>query len=264
MRIIRNHCHYSGQYRGPAHKSCNLAYKIPSYIPIVFHNLSGYDAHLFIRELGNKFDTGKIGVIAENKEKYISFTVDIVVDSYTDTSEKVNEKKSQLRFIDSVRFMASSLDSLTSNLVVVNKSFCKNCDRKERFELTHISEYYVTHGNCRNCSEYVLKQLIMDSIINDFDNLRDNHTDEQLRLLLRKGAYPYEYVSSRDKFEETRLPPKKAFHSNLNMSAISDHDYQHAQKVWKEFGLKSLGKYCNFHLQTDVLLLRNVFETFCV
>ena len=44
---------------------CNLAYKIPSYIPIVFHNLSGYDAHLFIRELGKTFNTGKIGVIAE-------------------------------------------------------------------------------------------------------------------------------------------------------------------------------------------------------
>ena len=69
----------------------DLAYKIPSYIPIVFHNLSGYDAHLFIRELGNKFDTGKIGLIAENKERYVSFTIDVVVDSYTDTSDKVKE-----------------------------------------------------------------------------------------------------------------------------------------------------------------------------
>ena len=45
---------------------CHLRYKIPHYISIVFHNLSGYDAHLFIREFGKKFDTGKIGVIAEN------------------------------------------------------------------------------------------------------------------------------------------------------------------------------------------------------
>ena len=76
---VRDHCHYTGKYRGPAHSNCNLRYKIPSYIPIVFHNLSGYDAHLFIRELGKKFDTGKIGVIAENKEKYITFNVDAVV-----------------------------------------------------------------------------------------------------------------------------------------------------------------------------------------
>ena len=64
---------YTGQYRGPAHRNCNLRYKIPSFIPIIFHSLIGYDAHLFIRELGKKFDKGKIGVIAENKEKYISF-----------------------------------------------------------------------------------------------------------------------------------------------------------------------------------------------
>ena len=53
---VRHHCHYTGQYRGPAHRNCNLRYKIPSFIPIVFQNLSGHDAHLFIRELGKKFD----------------------------------------------------------------------------------------------------------------------------------------------------------------------------------------------------------------
>ena len=86
----------------------NLRYKIPNYIPIVFHNLSRYDAHLFIRELGKKFNTGKIGVIAENKEKYISFNIDVVVDSYMDNLGEVKEKKIQLRFIDSFRCMASS------------------------------------------------------------------------------------------------------------------------------------------------------------
>ena len=49
---VRDHCHYTGLYRGPTHSLCNLRYKIPFYIPVVFHNLSGYDAHLFIRELG--------------------------------------------------------------------------------------------------------------------------------------------------------------------------------------------------------------------
>ena len=49
---VRDHCHYTGLYRGPAHRSCNLRYRIPNHIPVVFHNLSGYDAHLFIRQLG--------------------------------------------------------------------------------------------------------------------------------------------------------------------------------------------------------------------
>ena len=69
---VRDHCHYTGKCQGPSHRSCNLRYKIPHHIPIVFHNLSRYDAHLFIRELGTKFNTGKIGVITENKEKYTS------------------------------------------------------------------------------------------------------------------------------------------------------------------------------------------------
>ena len=114
---VRDHCHNTGKYRGPAHRICNLRYKIPSYIPIVFHNLSRYDAHLFIRELGKKFDKGKIGVIAENKEKYISFNIDVIVDEYVDDRGKIKEKKIQLRFNDSIRFMASSLDSLMNNLV---------------------------------------------------------------------------------------------------------------------------------------------------
>ena len=61
---VRDHCHYTGPYRGPAHRNCNLRYRIPSYIPVVFHNLSGYDAHLFIKELGAK--SKDIGVIDKN------------------------------------------------------------------------------------------------------------------------------------------------------------------------------------------------------
>ena len=94
---VRDHCHYTGSYRGPAHRNCNLRYKIPSYIPIVLHDLNRYDAHLFIRELGKKFDTGKVGVIAENKEKYISFYVDVMVGKYEDELGKIKEKKIQLR-----------------------------------------------------------------------------------------------------------------------------------------------------------------------
>ena len=101
---------------GTSDRSCNLAYKIFQYIPIVFHNLSGHDAGLLISELENKFNTNNIGVIAENKEKYISFTIDVVVDQYVDALGEVKEKKIQLKLIDSIRFMASSLDSLSSTL----------------------------------------------------------------------------------------------------------------------------------------------------
>ena len=74
-RKVRDHCHYTGFYWGAAHNNCNQKYLIPDYIPIVCHNFSSYDAHLFIKELGRN----DIGVIADTKEKYISFNVKINV-----------------------------------------------------------------------------------------------------------------------------------------------------------------------------------------
>ncbi|XP_057297205.1 uncharacterized protein LOC130626118 [Hydractinia symbiolongicarpus] len=127
---VRDHCHYTGLYRGAAHNSCNLKYKIPSHIPIIFHNLSGYDAHLFIRELGEKYNMQEIGCIAEKTEKYISFNIKIKVPlggmGYGD-GEKY--KKIEIRFIDSCRFMAPSKDKLASNLIGINTAGmkCKQC-----------------------------------------------------------------------------------------------------------------------------------------
>ena len=79
---VRDHCDYTGCYRGPAHRNCNLRYRIPHYMPVVFHNLSGYDTHLFIKELGVR--SSDIGVIAKNKENYITFLVKVAVDRYTE------------------------------------------------------------------------------------------------------------------------------------------------------------------------------------
>ena len=87
---VKDHCHYTGLYRGPAHSLCNLRYKIPSYIPVVFQNLSGYDAHLFIRELGAH--TSDMEVIAKNKEDYISFSIKVPVDSYIDKNGEEKDK----------------------------------------------------------------------------------------------------------------------------------------------------------------------------
>ena len=80
--------------------------------------------------------------------------------------------------------------------------------------------------------------------------------------MIRKCAYPYGYMNSWKKFEETSLPPKDAFYSRLNMKGISDQDYEHAQQVWNTMKKKTLGCYHDTYLKTDVLLLADVFETF--
>ena len=148
--IVRDHYHYTRKYRGATHRKCNLWYAIPHYIPVVFHNLSGYDAHLFIRELRKKFNSGSIGVIAKNKEKYISCDVNVTIDEYETPLGKKKPITRRLRFIDSVRFMSSSLDSLSRNLVGVNNGMvCEGCGSKA--ELTHIDENYVAFGACEKC-----------------------------------------------------------------------------------------------------------------
>ena len=90
----------------------------------------------------------------------------------------------------------------------------------------------------------------------------EDYSELQHDLLNRKGVYPYEYVNSWDRFNETQLPPIDAFYSNLNMSSISEDDHQHAQRVWEEFEIHNLGDYHDLYLRTDVVLLANVFEAF--
>ena len=90
----------------------------------------------------------------------------------------------------------------------------------------------------------------------------EDYSDLQYDLLTRKGVYPYEYINSWDQFEETQLPPISVFYSNLNMSLIREEDYQRAQKVWEEFGIRDLGDYHDLYLRTDVVLLANMYEAF--
>ena len=87
---VRNHCHYTGCYRGPDHRNFNLRYRIPSYIPVIAYNSARYDTHLFIKELGEHIKN--IGVIAQNKEEYITFSVEVVVDKYIDRQGVEKEK----------------------------------------------------------------------------------------------------------------------------------------------------------------------------
>ena len=119
---VRDHCHITGKYRGAAHNSCNLNCSLPRIIPVIFHNLQSYDAHLFIKKIGNLKGTFKC--IPNTEEKYMSFSKTITVGNYITRQknkegnyiEKIKNINFEIRFIDSLKFLNSSLEKLIKNL----------------------------------------------------------------------------------------------------------------------------------------------------
>ena len=121
---VRDHCHYTGRYRGAAHDICNLRHKIPNQIPLVYHNRSTYDYYFIIKELAEEFD-GQFECLGENTEKYITFSVPNKKE--LDNGKSVTNK---IKFIDRFRFMSCSLSTLVNNLSDIN---CEKCSNKHAY-----------------------------------------------------------------------------------------------------------------------------------
>jgi len=149
---------------------------------------------------------GIIDCISNTEEKYISFSKSI--------QDEKGKLKYKLRFLDSFKFMGSSLDRLVNNL------------KPEQFE-------------------NVKKQF-----------------DVNFDMLLRIEVSPYDWFNSFEKLDETQFPPKEAFYSKLNISNITDDDFEHALKVWDNFKIKTFREYDDLYMTLDVLLLTDVFENF--
>ena len=228
MQKVRDHCHYTGKYRGAAHSICNLRYKIPKEIPVVFHNGSTYDYHFIIKQLVKEFK-GNFDCLGENTEKYITFSVPI--------KKELNNDKTiiyKLKFIDSFRFMSASLSGLVDNLSEINKKECGTC--RERNNIKSECRYIGFMNNrlyykCKKCNEKSCKSI--NELIEKFPNTYQfcNKDLNNFALLLRKGVYPYEYMDSWGKFNVESLPDNESFYSELNKEGITDEDYEHAQKV---------------------------------
>ena len=248
---VRDHCHYTRKFRGAAHSNCNLQYKVPKKIPIVFHNGSTYDYYFIIKQLAENFK-GQYECLGENREKYTTFAVQIKQD---DNSKKITYK---LKFIHSYRFMNSKLSDLVDNLSDINKKECLECMRKKiKSECEFIGfKDDRLHYRCKKCKKRCTKSK--NGLIKKFPRIYKfcNGDLNKFALLIRKGVYPYE------RFDETLLPDKKAFHSKLKLEDITDEDYEHYQKVWEVFGIKNLGKYHDLYVQSNTLLYTDVFENF--
>ena len=254
---VKDHCHYTGKYRGAAHNICNLRYKVPKEIPVVFHNGSTYDYHFIIKELVKKFN-GNFDCLGENTEKYITFSVPLKK-KIENKDIKINYK---IKFIDSCRFMPSSFSKLVDNLSEgIHNNKCFDC--KSNLDYVRITKNKKLLLKCFNCNIYYKKKFNND-LIKKFKNTYsfcDNDLNKFV-LLLRKGVYPYEYMDSWERFSEISLLSKEDFYSNLNMEDISDIDYRHANNVFKGFKLENLGDYHDIYVQSDTLLLADVFNNF--
>ena len=147
---VRDHCHFTGQFRGAAHNHCNLRYKIDKQrykLPIVFHNLCGYDAHLIFQKV--KQEHGKINVIPNNSERYISF--DVV----------------RLKFLDSMQFLSCGLNKLAEQLSV---------DQFKHLKTDYPVHWKLLPKKCIYCNNYMNS---MERFKEHIFNRYDKHVSEE-------------------------------------------------------------------------------------
>ena len=227
---VQDHDHITGEYRGAAHSKCNLLLRINAYhtpIPVFFHNLKNYDAHHLMSAVG-----------------------------------RTEEKKTIMTDKDGVPILKKDKDGKETNepwTVTDGKlsGICQNMEKLISF----------SWGQFRFVDSYAflsssLGQLVANTPKANLSITRLYIEQAKFNLITRKGVYPYEYMDSFERFEETQLPPKENFYSRLTDESISDSDYQHAQEVWATFNCKKLKDYHDVYLGSDVLLLADVFENF--
>ena len=248
-----------------ARNICNLRYKVPKEIPVVFHNSSTYDYHFIIKELVKEFE-GNFDCLGENTEKCITFSVPL--------KKKIENKNLEItykiKFIDSFRFMSSSLSKLVDSLSEgIHNNKCADCRSNLDYIKTKNEKLIL---ECYNCKQRYRKKFNKELIKrfastcefcnNDTTGSSSSERINKFVLLLRKGVYPYQYADTWERFSEISLPSKEDFYSNLNMEDISNIDYRHANNVFKVFKLENLGNYHYLYVQSDTLLLADVFNNF--
>ena len=260
---VRDHCHLTGKYRGPAHSDCNLKVKQKdsNFITIGLHNFSNYDCHMFFKQLvDRKKDNVKFKIIPKTDEKYISVRYGCI------------------KFIDTYRFLSSSLDELVQTLVDNSHKSLKNL-KKEVIGDDKISNIINELENLinktkRNQSISTLKRKYPDKI-NELEEVSLDYMGEhdlkilkkefpdKWKYLTKKLAYPYEYFNS---IEDYQKPvdnlENKNFFSKLKNKCPDDKEIDRTREIIKKFNIKNGEELSELYCKSDVLLLACVFEKF--
>ena len=250
-RKVKDHDHWSGEFRGAAHNGCNIAYRKVRKIPVFFHNLTNYDGHIIFDNL-SKTNCKDPKVIAKTMEKFIGFSI------------------GKLDFKDSFQHLNASLDKLVSNLVDKTKiENCKHCPRRgtkkeleKHMKLRHRKEHEREHKHPPENKKLTLPEVLPtlhNYFTKEWGHLKDPTAFE---LLTRKGVYPYAYMDSNKRFEEETLPARECFYNDLSKKHITDEDYAFVHKLWSTFKLKNMGELHDLYMMTDTLLLADVFENY--
>ena len=224
---VAHHDHITGKFISSLCNGCNLKFVYKPFLPVYIHNLKGYDAHLFVNALYKYGQQNKdLSCIPNNEERYISFSKTIKVDEYfCKKDKKLKSVNFEIRFLDSIAFMNSSIEKLVDNLA-------DGCDdiKKLRLAFPNTSKHF--------------------------------KDDTEFKLMTQKGIYPYDFIDSFNKLNISYLPDQKQFYSKLYGIDCSNEDYEQAKIVWKTFKCKTFLDYHNLYLKSDVLLLADVWSAF--
>ena len=209
---VKDHQHHplrmgqTSNYIGPAHVLCNMKRSVEKKLVVIAHNMSGYDLHLFIKELCdmNADRIGKVHLLPQTIEKYISLSTPDMI------------------FIDSMRHLQSSLDSLVQDL---------KCLGLNKFH--NVREY--VHGLGKG--------------------------DNEVELLTRKSIFCYDYMTSLDVLSHP-IPPREQFHNSLTNRSVDDGEWSHLQSVVTAFDLKTVGQLLKLYNTLDTLLTADVWSNY--
>ena len=209
---VRDHCHFTGKFRGAAHGKCNLALKKGKTVPVGFHNGTKYDFHLLVRELGRV--NGHIRTIARNSEQYISV-----------------EKAVRI-----------------SETIVVDNNGDPKLDKKTGKPLTKKDTWYIRLVDTLGFLQASLANCVKTFPRCEFKLLKHEFGDENFDVLIRKGVFPYDWFTSIKNLDvDPKHLTKDDFYSALNDEHISGEDYAHFLNVCNKFNLKTMRDYHDFY-----------------
>ena len=261
---VRDHCHLTGKYRGPARSKCNInvTQKQSDFIPFLFHNFSNYDCHMFFKKLvEKKKDKVDFEIIPKTNEEYKSVTYGCIT------------------FIDSYRFLSSGSDSLVKTLVDNSHKTLKDfkeeiVDNDEILNIVNKIKRLIAEDKYKNDSIKDLKKDYPNEIKNLEEALLDYMGENDLKLLktgfpdkwkylTKKLAYPYEFFNCIEDYQKPINNLKREdFFSKLKNKCPDYEEIEQTKEIIKIFDTKNGKELTEIYLKSDVLLLACVFENF--